>query len=293
MPNRIIKESICASDTIEKLSSLEESMFYRLIVNCDDYGRFDARPKILKSRLFPLKERLSLKDVESALRALADAGCVRLYSVDSKPYLYLPSWEVHQTIRAKKSKYPEPTESNLVANDTNLNEKNFNDCICNQMISDESRCSRNPIQSESNTNNVHLQDASALFERLWGIYPSKKGKGKVSDTQKKRLLIIGFEEMERAINRYQMDLEKDEWRKPQNGSTFFTSGYVDYLDCNWQEEPKQQQAEDKSNESDRFSVLEDDFRKELENLGIIDGESLVLGDATPEQIERLQKDGVL
>ena len=49
MPNRIIKESICTSDTIDQLSPEEEIFFYRLIVNCDDYGRMDARPQILRA----------------------------------------------------------------------------------------------------------------------------------------------------------------------------------------------------------------------------------------------------
>ena len=56
MPNRILKESICVSDDIDGLSWFEEVVFYRLLVNCDDYGRFDGRPAVLKNRLFPLKE---------------------------------------------------------------------------------------------------------------------------------------------------------------------------------------------------------------------------------------------
>ena len=52
MPNRILKESICTSESIDRLSWLEEVTFYRLIVNCDDYGRMDARPPILRARLF-------------------------------------------------------------------------------------------------------------------------------------------------------------------------------------------------------------------------------------------------
>ena len=44
--------------------------------------------------------------------------------------------------------------------------------------------------------------------------------------------------MLRAIRRYLADLKKDEWRKPQNGSTFFNSGYVDYLDENYQADQK-------------------------------------------------------
>ena len=54
MPNRILKESVCTSDSVNKLSWFEEVLFYRLIVNCDDYGRFDGRVSIIKNRLFPL-----------------------------------------------------------------------------------------------------------------------------------------------------------------------------------------------------------------------------------------------
>jgi hypothetical protein len=68
----------------------------------------DARLSILKARIFPLKERLSLKDIDNALQRLADIGCVRLYECDSKPYLYLPTWEAHQRVRNKRSKYPDP-----------------------------------------------------------------------------------------------------------------------------------------------------------------------------------------
>ena len=49
MPNRILKESVCTSDSIDSLSWFEECLFYRLIVNCDDYGRFDGRVAVIKS----------------------------------------------------------------------------------------------------------------------------------------------------------------------------------------------------------------------------------------------------
>ncbi len=79
MPNRILKESICASDTIDALAWLEEVTFYRLIVNCDDYGRFDARPAILKAKLFPLKT-VTEKTLIEAIDKLSSVGIV------SKPY---------------------------------------------------------------------------------------------------------------------------------------------------------------------------------------------------------------
>ena len=87
---------------------------------------------------------------------------------------------------------------------------------------------------EKDINKNIVQDACTLFEKLWKLYPNKKGKGQVSLTKKKNLLKIGEEELIRAIDRYKTELEKDkDWRKPQNGSTFFNSGYVDYLDENY------------------------------------------------------------
>jgi predicted phage replisome organizer len=77
-------------------------------------------------------------------------------------------------------------------------------------------------------------DVDAFFESIWELYPVKKGKASVSDTKRKALFKIGYDRMEQAINRYLTELKKDaSWRKPQNGSTFFNSGYVDYLDENF------------------------------------------------------------
>ena len=138
MPNRIIKESICTSDTINQMTPFQETFFYRLIVSCDDFGRMDARPAILKAKLFPLRDRMTLKDIGDALQALADIGCVDLYEVGGKPYLCLPSWKVHQTIRNKKSRYPAPEDGEPAFEDN-----------CEQLQSIASKCARNPIQSES------------------------------------------------------------------------------------------------------------------------------------------------
>lgn len=74
MPNRILKESICTSSTIEGLSWFEEVCFYRLIVQCDDYGRLDARPSLLKSRLFPLREDIDSDTVEKRHRGAGKGG---------------------------------------------------------------------------------------------------------------------------------------------------------------------------------------------------------------------------
>lgn len=139
MPNRILKESICTSDNIDELSAFQETFFYRLIVNCDDFGRMDARPKILAAKLFPLKD-IRTSQVEDALRALTSAELVTLYTVDGKPFVQMKTWDKHQQRRANASKYPAPEDGEITA-----------DSICNQLQSDDSKCPR-IRESKTNTN---------------------------------------------------------------------------------------------------------------------------------------------
>lgn len=137
MPNRILKESICSSESINSLSWFEEVVFYRLIVICDDFGRFDARPAILRSRLFPLKS-VTDKQIERALESLRTADMVCLYEVDGKPFLQLRTWEQHQQRRAKFSKYPAPPAF---------------DSICYQMRANVPEESRNRETRNEDTRN--------------------------------------------------------------------------------------------------------------------------------------------
>ncbi|MGQ9623530.1 MAG: hypothetical protein ACUVTO_08910 [Candidatus Caldatribacteriaceae bacterium] len=88
MPNRILKESICTSNTIDALSPEEEVFFYQLLVNCDDYGRMNARPQIILARCFPLRiGKLPLERIEEYLFALERVGLIHLYSVEGVRYL--------------------------------------------------------------------------------------------------------------------------------------------------------------------------------------------------------------
>ncbi len=91
---------------------------------------------------------------------------------------------------------------------------------------------------EKDIKTMCMADATALFEQLWALYPCKKGKGKVSDTQKKKLLKVGYEEMARAVERYKKYVDGIDYLHYQNGSTFFNSGYVDYLDGNYSPDKK-------------------------------------------------------
>jgi len=82
------------------------------------------------------------------------------------------------------------------------------------------------------------RDREKFFHELWKLYPRKKGIGGVSDTQKEKLYKIGRDEMERCIDRFIRDMAKENrpLDKYPYGSTFFNSGYVDYLDINYHQD---------------------------------------------------------
>ena len=136
MPNRVMKESMRYSEKVNAMTDFQFRLWVNLITYVDDYGRGDARIPVIKGSCFPLRERVTNKDIDAALSELAGLDCVRLYEVDGKPYLYFPNWEEHQTIRNKRSKFPEPPDS-LQAIESDRNQLDANVPV---------------IQSESNTN---------------------------------------------------------------------------------------------------------------------------------------------
>lgn len=159
MPNRIIKESITTSEKLASLSDFEFRLWIGLITQADDAGRGDARPAVIKGRVFPFRERLTVKDVGSSLRALADKGCVTLYEIGGRPYFYFPNWSKHQRVRDCKPKYPEPTDDSLrqVAAD------------CGEARQSAAIIQSNPIQSESESESESKRD-SARAKHKYGEY---------------------------------------------------------------------------------------------------------------------------
>ena len=114
---------------------------------------------------------------------------------------------------------------------------------CEQQIEQQVNNNRTTSEQQVNTNknikNIKNNTLVDFFDQIWKLYPKKEGKGQVSLTQKKKLYNIGLEEMTRAIERYKKAKEGTDRKYLQNGSTFFNSGYVDYLDANYEDKPIQ------------------------------------------------------
>ena len=140
MGNRIIKESAFTSDKIAELSDFEFRLWVGLITVADDAGRGDARPAIIKGRVFALRDRVTVKDIDASLHGLAAKGCISLYTVGGKSYFLFPTWAEHQRVRDVKPKYPGPEEGEMT--------------ICGELPQPAADCGevRPESESESNTN---------------------------------------------------------------------------------------------------------------------------------------------
>ena len=174
MPSRILKESICTSESLAYISAEAEILFYRLIVKADDFGLYYGSPKILASLLFPLNVPTERK-VSSWLAELVNGGLVATYIGDNgRQYLKLLSWDKHQNRRATKSKYPLPKE---IKNTCNQTVSSDNSDTCTQMNTDF------PVNVFENENEkrkrVSAQNGAGVddgFDRFWSAYPRKVGK---------------------------------------------------------------------------------------------------------------------
>lgn len=161
MPNRIIKDSICTSESINQLSEKAEILFYRLIVQCDDHGLFDGRLSIIRTKCFPLKvDSIKEKEIERWLNELCSAGMIGFYSVDGKTYLKMLSWSNHQQVRATHSKYPLP-ESDDINGYQEISDAPENRIESNQnriRIESESICKKTPKDKFGEFENVLLSN---------------------------------------------------------------------------------------------------------------------------------------
>jgi hypothetical protein len=105
VPTRYLKPGICDSEKIDRIQSpIAENLYYRLLTNVDDFGRMDARPSVVRSKCFPLRENLTSDTVLTWMHDLAQAGLIILYVVDGKPYLQFTGWD--NKPRADESKCP-------------------------------------------------------------------------------------------------------------------------------------------------------------------------------------------
>ena len=109
MPNRVLRPWH-DSEAVNSLSDAAEVFFVRLIQAADDFGRFHGSPQLLKSYLFPLKDK-RVADISRWIAECVMAGLIAEYEVSGKRFIEICKF--NQRMRVKQSKFPAPPDDCL------------------------------------------------------------------------------------------------------------------------------------------------------------------------------------
>lgn len=231
MPNRIIKESICTSENINRLSCEAEVLFYRLIVKADDFGCYHGNVKIIKGACYPLKaDDIKDKQMNEWIDELIKAGLVFLYSAeDGKQYIKLAKWEKHQQTRAVKPKFPLPK-----SNDINCNQLNANVPV---FVFENVNDNRETIFENENGKSILSDSVKNIID-----YLNQKAGTQYKHTSKKTNDMVrarfneGFTEQDffTVIDKKCADWKGTEWEKFIRPETLFSNKFEGYLNQNIQ-----------------------------------------------------------
>lgn len=228
---RMFAKTIIDSDAFLDMPLSTQALYFHLSMRADDDG-FINNPKKIQRMIGASDDDARILVMKKFLIPF-ESGVV-----------VIKHWKIHNYIR--NDRYKETVYKEEKAMLIEKENKGYTLGIPNgyqmetQVRLGKDSIVENNINSAS-SNAPSKKDISEFFESIWKLYPNKKGKGQVSDSKKKTLYEIGYDEIARAIERYNSDLKKEEWRKAQNGSTFFNSGYVDYLDANYSPLPEKKE----------------------------------------------------
>ena len=242
---RMFTQKIIDSDAFLDMPLTTQALYFHLNMRADDDG-FINNPKRIQRTIGASDDDLRLLIAKRFLICF-DSGVI-----------VIKHWRMHNTLRKDRyspTQYQEELKTLDVKDNNSYTEKRKDSLpetewqpVGNQMATSwqpngNQLATQYSIDKYSIDNNNILcantkptkSEIDAYFDKIWNMYPVKKGKGQVSESKRRALFSIGFDEMQRAIQRYLDELKKDaSWRKPQNGSTFFNSGYIDYLDDNFE-----------------------------------------------------------
>ena len=243
---RMLSSKIVCSDAFIEMPFSAQALYVQLVMEADDDGFLNRAKRIQMS-------------IDAAVTDLPLLIEKRFLLAFPNGVVVIKHWRMNNQIRKDRytpTQYQDEFNSLEIKEDGSYTERNKDSKVDslattwqplgNQTATQVSlgkvsidQYRENIVQSDPDGSCLNDQkptkaDVDSFFNALWDMYPIKKGKGQVSESKRRILYAIGFESMNKAIERYLAELKRDaDWRKPQNGSTFFNSGYVDYLDENF------------------------------------------------------------
>lgn len=168
---------------------------------------------------------------------------------DENLFILVNNWAEYQSVdgmdkireqtKKRVTDYRKRQKENVELSSRNVT-CNVTETLQKRNVTQQNKNKNKDIEKENNNiscaSEMHDDDdLEEFFNAIWKLYPIKKGKGQVSKSKKKVLQRKGYDQMKRCVDRFIIDMEEECRDKKywMHGSTFFNSGYVDYLDENY------------------------------------------------------------
>lgn len=230
---RMFAKTIIDSDAFLDMPLSTQSLYFHLAMRADDDGFVNNPKKIARM----------IGSNDDEMKVLLGKNFILGFETG---IIVIKHWKLHNYIQ--KDRY---TPTVYQEEKSLLTEKNNNVYTMDTLRIQNGNTGKVSIELEIDTeiDNKTLcasdnapkgpskKDINNFFEDIWKLYPEKKGKGSVSDTQKKKLFKLGYNVVVNCINRYKDYVEVMDYPY-KNGSSFFNKGYIDYLDENYQQPKK-------------------------------------------------------
>lgn len=235
---RMFAKTIIDSDAFLEMPLSTQALYFHLGMRADDDGFVNSPKKIQRS----------VGAAEDDLRILVsknfiipfESGVVVIKHWNINNYIQNDRYHPTAYVEEKRQLYQKDNRSYSLL-DT--------ECIQNGYRMD----TQNRLDKKRIDNNIYIGDSEEqkpsiddFFETIWKAYPKKKGKGQISKAKKTKLYNIGEEQILRCIERYVKEIKEKGIAEQyiMYGSTFFNSGYVDYLDENYMTDDEKPEKKD-------------------------------------------------
>lgn len=113
MPKRLLDDSLLSSPSLGTLTPAAQDAFHRFLLLADDFGCFDANPRVLVGKGWPLRSDVSERKVSGWLSEYEHAGMVFVWDEGGRRFAYLTGWhgEHGQKHRAEYDRETNPKGS--------------------------------------------------------------------------------------------------------------------------------------------------------------------------------------
>ena len=260
---RMFAKSIVLSDVFLDMPLSARCLYFTLGMLADDEG-FIGSPKAIMRQCGASQDDMAILLQKRYVLAF-DNGVIVIKHWKMNNYL--------QKDRIKPTTYLEEL-STLMLDDkgayTEKATKNpdfdnaYTECI-QDVYKMDTQSSIDKSSIDKSNKNIYGDSVEENFEKLWSLYPRKHGKGSVSKKSKKEIFKIGYEKMEKCIELFKADMKQNEtdMKYYPYGSTFFNSGYKDYLEMIDKQEQKKTEEPTEENDDEEWSDerWEEEFRK--------------------------------